>query len=473
MTLADGLGHKQFSEIKAEIEESLVNTLGEINLLAPSIFATIVGIFAEREANLWEQIAAVYNSAYPYTAEGYSLDGICALNGIVRSNSTYSKVTCQLTAVPYTKIPKNSIAVVKNTRNYFALSNDVIVTNENCYSIKIEVKNNSYPSYELTINKQLFKFVKAKGETIEDIVSNLVSLVNEAELDILASCNGSEIILKGADLKNVFSCFVSEGMIILECTNNALMVATLKGAIAAPKNSLNNIHTPISGWIACNNALAAKIGNNRESDPALRARRAQSIKLGGSGTIEAIRASLLNLNTVSAVSISENTTTGVSETGLPPHSFEALITGGEDLDIAHILWQKKPAGIKTHGKISVAIPDSENKTQVVNFSRPTIRFIYGRITITKTKDFKDGAITSIKSKLVSQINNLGVGSNVILKSLYLSIFSEQGIANAYIELGSSAEETSLPNLNEADVVIKAAEVALTDSLKIELVLKDF
>lgn len=337
MALPQGFGYKQFAEIKTEIEKSLVSSLGEINLLAPSIFAAIVAIFAEREANLWEQIGAVYNSSHPQTAEGYSLDGICALSGVMRSNYTFSRAVCQLTALPYTKIPKNSMVAVKNTLSFFALNEDLTVTNEKCHSIKIEVKNNSYSSYQLTINRQVLRFDKTGNETKEDIANSLVSIINQANLDIEAIGRVAEISLTAINFPDIFSCFVPEGIAIVECTNHATVVATEKGAIAAPMGSLSSIHTPISGWIACGNLTAAKIGNNQEPDPDLRARREQSIKLGGSGTLEAIRASLLNLNTVSAVSISENRTNLVNEDGLPPHSFEALITGGEDQDIAYTL----------------------------------------------------------------------------------------------------------------------------------------
>ncbi len=473
MPLTKGFSRKTFEEIKGEIEQSLINSLGAINLLAPSVFGNIVAIFVDREAQLWEQLEAVYNASHPQTPEGYSLDGIVALNGIARGCATFSKAICQLNAVPYTKIPKNSMVKVQNASYLFALDHDATITNEKCQAVLVQIKNNSNPSYELTINGELLSFDKVDNESVEDIAEALSSIVNEANLGINATCDGSEINITAIDFKDEFSCFVSDGIALLECTNNAQMTATEKGAIAAPVNSLNIIHTPISGWIGCNNLSAAKIGNNLESDQDLRARREQSIKLGGSGTLEAIRANLLNLNTVTSVSIAENTTTKINDAGLPPHSFEALITGGDEVDIARIIWQKKPAGIRTHGKLSIVTFDSQNSEQVVKFSRPITSFVFAKITITKTKDFVEAAVTSIKAKLISQINSLGVGSSVILKSLYLAIFCEAGIAGASIELGNSVQEEDVPILSESDIAIKSNEVALTDALKIEIILEDF
>jgi uncharacterized phage protein gp47/JayE len=472
MDLTKGFKRKTFEEIKAEIEQKLVDALGSINLMSPSVFGNIVSIFTDREAQVWEQIEALYSSMYPQSAEGYSLDGICALNGITRSQATFSRAVCQLTAVLYTKIPKNSLIKVQNTSNLFALQEDIVVTNEKCQSIKVRIKNNNSLSYGLIINGQLLRFEKTKNETIEEIALFLSLIVKEANIGINVNCEGGAISL-AAGSQAEFSCITTEEIEVIECTNNALLLATEKGAIAAPIGSLNIIHTPISGWISCNNLTAAKIGNNLESDKALRSRREQSIKIGGSGSLEAIRANLLNLSTVTAVSIAENATSEISKDGLPPHSFEVLITGGNDVDIAQAIWQKKPAGIRSYGKCTVITFDSEDREQVVFFSRPVVRFIYGKIIITKTKHFVEAAEESIKANLISQINSLGVGNPVILKSLFVSIFSESGIANAYIELGSSLQESNTPILKEVDVNVKNNEVALTDLLKIQIVLEDF
>ena len=473
MNLSNGFQRKQFTDIKKEIEQSLTNVLGEINLIAPSIFANIVAIFAEREANIWEQIEAVYNSSYPQTAEGYSLDSICALNGVIRSDYTYSTAICQLTALNYTKISKNSTVEVKNTSNLFALAEDITVANEKCCSIKIEINTNNKEHYDLVINEELLTYKKTKESSKEDIAKELALIIEQTNADISVIVEENKLTLKAIDYLNEFSCFVSEGIKILECTCNGYLIATKKGSIPAPANSLCNIHTPISGWISVNNISAANIGNDIETDQELRARRELSIKLGGSGTLEALRANLLNLNTVTAVTIIENTTDQFDKDGIPPHSFKTLITGGNDADIARVIWQKKPAGIATFGEIGVSTQDSTNKTHIINFSRPIKRFIHAKITITKTKDFIEGSQHEIKNKLIAQINKLGVNSNVILKSLFLSIFCEQGIANAIIELGGTIRDSIVPKLSENDIKIKDSEVAFTDFSKIEILLQDF
>ena len=65
------------------------------------------------------------------------------------------------------------------------------------------------------------------------------------------------------------------------------------GPIAAPINTLTEILTPISGWISINNLKAGVTGRFIETDAELRIRRNNSLRLLGAGTVESIRARLL------------------------------------------------------------------------------------------------------------------------------------------------------------------------------------
>jgi len=474
--LHKGFKTKYFNDIKAEIEQSLIASLGAVNLMSPSVFASIVAIFAEREALIWQQVEAVYNASYPNTAEGYSLDGVCALTGIIRESATYSTALCQLTTINYTKIPKYSELKVENTNNIFVSTEDITINNEKCCAIDLEISNPNKSSYEITLNKQVFIYHKQDDDDASydasDIALGIAYILNDDD-SIIATSNENKIVITAKEDFATFSCFMDEAIKITSCTNYVEFQAKEKGAIAAPIGSLIDIHTPISGWISANNLSAAKIGNNLESDQDLRARRQSSIKLSGSGTLEAIKANLLNLVGVTAISINENNSDKIDKQGLSPHAFEVLITGGDDYNIAKAIWQKKPAGIRTHGKISVAICDSSNKPQIISFSRPTKVFVSAQITITKTPNFNNDCLPEMQNKVIQQINKLGVGSNVILKSLFLSIFSEQGITNAVVKLGGSLRGSSQPELHQQDVEIEASEVALTDSTRIEIITEDF
>jgi uncharacterized phage protein gp47/JayE len=86
---ATGFEAKQIQTIISEINAALQTTFGpNINLGPESVLGQIVGIFAEREALLWQLNEAVYDSQYPNGAEGTSVDNILALNNLQRLAAT-------------------------------------------------------------------------------------------------------------------------------------------------------------------------------------------------------------------------------------------------------------------------------------------------------------------------------------------------------------------------------------------------
>lgn len=89
-----GFNSPTLDEIVADIDASLRADLGNgINLIAPSVFATIVGIVAEREFTQWQAQEAVYNSQYPNTASDQSLDNVASITGTTRDPATFGTVT--------------------------------------------------------------------------------------------------------------------------------------------------------------------------------------------------------------------------------------------------------------------------------------------------------------------------------------------------------------------------------------------
>jgi len=194
--------------------------------------------------------------------------------------------------------------------------------------------------------------------------------------------------------------------------------------------------------------------------------------LSGSGTLDAIRAAILNITGVTSASIYENNTDIEAESGLPAHSFKVLVAGGDDQLIANTIWQKKPAGIRSFGNVTIMVKDSNGKEHNISFSRSVKRYVYAKVTITKDNMFIDDSISIIQDNIASHINRLGAGYNVILKSLYCPIFEQNGILAADIVIGSSLDEGQVPTLSNNDIIVEAEEVALTDISKIEVILQE-
>lgn len=583
-----GFNKKNFTAIKLEIESSLQDSFGAINLDDKSNFGQIVGIFTEREALIWEAMEAIYNSMYPDTASDFSLDSVCALTGLTRLQATATKVICQLTGTNNTLIVADSQVGAEGISASFLLESDVTLSNTSFIEISLSINNTELTTYTLNLNNVNITYTQSFNNNIEvevdadqdgnyeiyeeldvidggsdeedidvdedgnndleiDVTATVDGLINIAaqgiengvnyllgvdvdndgiddveilveneeanivninenvgavdingdingNLDINVETDEKYIILNGlaTEINNNFitleasveedqliirsidgttpnQVFLSNGMVINSVTDNGLFVANEKGFIQVPAESLTVIETPVSGWLSVNNKFSGDTGRNIETDIELRIRRNKSLRLSGSGTVEAIRSRLLNLDGVITASITENTSD--EQVGnLPPHSFEALVEGGNNDDIGFVLWNYKPAGILAYGEIEVVVNDSTGNQQVVSFSRPTTLYVYVTIDITKddTDDYPSDAQERIKRAIVEQFNQLSIGDDVIYQSLYRSVYLVEGIESATIRIGSTLDESNIPTLNSTNIDINNSQVATTDITKITI-----
>jgi uncharacterized phage protein gp47/JayE len=465
-----GFSAKTFEQVKEEIETELINKFGSINLNAESVFGQIVGIFAERESLLWQDLLAVYNSLYPDTATGSSLDGVCAIIGVYRLKAKATIVDVKIIGINQTTIPKDSEASALGIPTVFKLTNDLTIDNEACIASNIDITDLTKTEYSVIINDETITYTAVLDNTKIDIIAGLVTAINDAEIGINA-VNEDDLLYINSDDDSNFSLFITNGLTIVNLTAKAQFKAVTKGKIPLPANILNIIQTPISGWISINNPNAGLTGRDLETDVELRARRELSLRIAGGGTIEAIKAKILNVSGVTSVKIIENNT-DVEVNGLSPHSFESLVLNGVDLDIANAIWNSKPAGIQTIGNTSVNILDSNGTNQLIKFSRPVKLYIYGTITITKdnTNLYPINGDQSIIENIVNIINSLNVGDDVIYQSLYKAIYTVAGIQSANIEIGGTLIENTAPSLSSANINVGASQIALTDANKINIVI---
>lgn len=462
-----GFVRKTFDEIREDLGTSLIETYGPLDLTDESWAGNFRDIFSEDVSLLWYCAEAINNANSPDTATGTALDNIASINNIVRQDTTATTVTAQITGTNQTLIPANSQASAIGIPTFFNLTQDIVITNLACLKVQIDVTNIIEPSYILVINSTNITYMTQVDDTKTIIVDGLVNQINTAAIGVTASNVGDILNIESDISTELFSIYIQDGLTVLNITTNANFVAVDKGFIPLPAETLTTIQTPISGWISITNAESGITGRDRETDTELRLRRRESVKLGGAGTVEAIRARLLNVPGVTAVSITENTDLIVVD-GIPAKSFQALVLGGLDQDIGDAIWKAKPAGIKAFGNVDVIVTDSTGKEQLVQFSRPVNLYIYVNIDITEdgTNMFPINGVEVITENIANQINLLNVNEDVIYQSLYRSIYSVQGIQAATITIGGTLIELTVPALASANVTVGVAQIAVIDNSKI-------
>ena len=433
-----GFTRKRLPIIKTELETAMQSAFGLIDITAGSVFSQLIGIFAEREALLWERCEELYYAMYPASAEGAALDGVAQMVGIVRLASVKTTVIGALLGVEGTVVLSGTQVTLAGGTAGFELIADTEITNEHAIQVTLAPDDaTNGDTYEFDVNEVTYsvEYIDATP-TLTELVAEIVSDLGTIS-GITITNNGESITLTATDYETAFSVNPVSHIDISSLETPANFQALLVGATIVPVGTLTEIATPVSGLTSCTNYVVGVTGRAVESDANLRIRRASSLSVIGSSTVEAIRSRILQgVDDVTAVSVCENTTDAVVDSR-PAHSFEAVVSGGADQDIADMIWAVKPAGIATYGTESaVEVTDSEGNIHDIYFSRPTPVEIYVEIeyTLNAEEDYPVGGDNNMKAGILALGNLSDIGDDVIIQKFFTPVYAISGIATAVIRI---------------------------------------
>lgn len=474
--------------IKSELEAEFRASFGvEINLLATSIFGQVIGIFSERESLIWELLEEIYNSAFPDTATGTSLDNVVALTGITRLSSTYSTVTARVFGTILTLIPQGTIFSVVGvpTSRFETIIDGTIHDGVN------EVQKLTFSAvpasgtWNITYNLQTtssLAFNASNGaiQTAINALSNLSGVIVTGSYSL-----GLSFEFAGADGKINHNALTTTNS-LADGFSNPITITTSEtqrgysnfvdilcraentGPVVANAGALTVIETPMFGLDSVTNLLDAVVGRDVETDSELRLRRLDSLQNTGTATVEGILTTLRGIDGVQSVFIVENNGDIIDGGGRPPHSFEVFIQGGDDDVIREALWATKPAGIATFGTVSGVIVDSQGFDHTIYFSRSIEVLIYLVIEIIKNIDpAETGGVYPIngddlvRDAILAYTASFEIGQDVVLPRFWTPINTIPGVVGIVIKAGLAPAPTLSNNL-----AIGPTSLALFDSSRI-------
>lgn len=185
-------------------------------------------------------------------------------------------------------------------------------------------------------------------------------------------------------------------------------------------------------------------GKDEESDADLRLRFSAAVAGYGSCNENAITAAILRVPTVQYAAVIVNNTDEEDSEGRPPHSFECFVLGGEDYDteIAEAIFEKRPVGIHTVGSKAITIVDVSGNERVVNFSAAQKVMVSVRAQIKASTAFPEDGVAQIQSSVANYINDVGIGNDLVLSSIYGHIYSVSGVKEvSTLELSTDGGST--------------------------------
>jgi len=231
-------------------------------------------------------------------------------------------------------------------------------------------------------------------------------------------------------------------------------------------NTVTTIINPMGGIESVTNPAAFDGGRNTETPAEYRERYYASVDFAGGVNIDAIAAEVLqNVEGVLSVKGYENDTDHWDTVqDLPPHSFELVVYGGLDEDVARQIFRRKAAGIQTHGSTSIPVFSASGQLYDIKFSRPDPVHVFVRISnLVTSSSFPHDGIDRITEAIVRFIGGdvkggLPIGEPVIFNRLPCVIFSAtSGVTDFTLQI--SADGTTY---SENNIPVSSRQKAVTD-----------
>ena len=391
-----GFRAKSLDELNEEVKSRFRARLGnDLPLLPQSNLGVIAGEDADMLSEAWAVLELLWLAFNEASAAGAALDNLASITGTERRQASPSAALITATGDVGTVLPSQRVVSVPATGIRFQTTEAATLAAPGAWQA----------SFAYSVGTRVATNVGAQR----------VYQVTQAGASAGSGAGPSGTGTAIAD-GTVLWRYLGEGAAVADVPS----LCTVTGPSPAVSGSLTQIETPVSGWRSATNVLDAVLGNNLEGDASLRIRRRSELRGLGNASVDAIRERLLDASLVAgvtAVNVFQNDTDAVNADGMPPHSIEALVEGGDAQAIRNTILASKAAGIQAYGTTTGTATDSAGNLIPIGFTRPTIFSIYFEATVQLTPDAPaDDAqvLALLNSALLAYGDALPAGRDVVL-----------------------------------------------------------
>ena len=412
-----GFEIKSFSDIRTELEGSFDSLSGSspFRKSSTSPIGQLIGIETKQLYDAWQLANDTYQSRFPDTSQGQSLDQVVSVAGLERKFGFRTSGVVYLSGSPSTNIPAGTLVSTANEIN-FSTQSTIILGNGAVPVIRIDKEpGNSATSFIITVTGGLgglFSAISGRSETISytatssEVISSINTLFDESDAvdSVAVAASSVTITFNSARFMPDFSLINGNLTTVTQGLSDGAAIgvsATEDGPLVVSSFQVVNINSPISGLDSVINFEDFVVGRLTETDQELRSRWTERVQGAQISSEESIRNEVQNLSGVSQAVVFG----GSGE-------IEVVVNGGSDEEIAQTIFNNKPAGISLSGSASVIVTDVNGNPKPVHFSRPTIRSFYVRVRIVKGEDFPVDGEEQIKGALISYVSSFRIGGSI-------------------------------------------------------------
>ena len=468
-----GFNIKRLDTIMEEIHTDLTEAFGfDTRLTKPSFLDTLITTFSYQISDLWETAQDNYYAKYPATATGVSLDNAVQYGGIRRAANKRTSYRLHCTGDDGTYVREEAI-VATNTSPEVRLKNadEFEITRDAFNRVSIKVASAEVGVYSVTINGSQYSFSSPDGVE-EDIITGLAKAITDDGYTITAKNNTLTIEDKTISRSNVL--ILSDNLTTSSVTVIATFLTEEYGKITLPYGIVTKMVNNVTGFTAVTNLLEPTYGRKQENDIELRQSYIAKSALRSNTMIESIVGELLNnIENVESASGYENDTDYVDSRGLPPHSIEIIVEGGDNSEIAQAILRRKAGGIQTYGSIEVGVPGVYGDTIPVRFNRPDYLYTWLKVVLHGDKSqlptnyasltiqalISDGPEFVAGTNLLTQLLNDGI-YDAVAGLTYVEIYTAYGTSSTYVPESS--------DYKQKNIIVTSRQKVLIDEKRIEV-----
>ena len=469
---------KRLDTILEEIHTDLTDGWKvDTRLAGTSFLNTLVTTFGNQIANLWETAQDSYYAKYPATATELNLDHAVQYGGIKRAGDKRTSYILHCTGDDGTYVRENAIVATNTTPEIRLFSAEEFqIAREKFNKVSVIVASEDTGVYTISINGNQYSYSNPPGGKSAAILEGLAAAIKDEEYEVRMEEDALVIEDKTKTRENVLT--LTDNLTTSSVTSLANFLTNDYGKITLPYNIVTRMINNITGFTAVTNLLEPTYGRRRETDIELRQSYIAKSALRSNTMIESIEAELLNnVEDVETATGYENDTDETDARGLPPHSIEIIVEGGDNTAIAKAIFRRKAGGIQTYGKVVVNVPGEYGDTIPVRFNRPEYLYAWLKVqlegdaekipvnysSLTKQSLMEDGAQMRAGTNLLTQLLNEGIYDRVA------------GLTKIIIYTAYTPDSTVIPGdgdyQRDENIMATSRQKVLIDENRIEVVCK--
>ena len=460
-----GFVRPSMGELKQVIIENLQKKLGVELYTGPgSVVLQYIDTASELFAANFEAAEGASQNMYPSTAVGPMLDkaiSFTAVRRIPKAKGTGS-VMIKYNFIDTTgTLPTGFTVKTSNGSSEWKTNAPYKIGNGKLYAVDVSLKEGAIKegnqiSFTLgtdIVVKTSFDKNPADLTTLQLITdlyeNNRINLKN----------NGYTIENKNDYLHIVFP--VSNNGIIkintnffgVVCHTGITFICSEYGYIEAAKGVIDTVDTKVQGLdiIGCENLSDMIPGHSGESHADLRDRYRQGAPyINGGSTKPALQQLMLqNVSGVRACKIFDNPDDKTDSMNRPAHTLHVVVEGGEDTDIAEMLYNSCQAGTQYFGTSEVQMGDGNS----VKFDRPKPVYLWVKVHVDPIESGEVKMARNIVSTIPETLSEYAaliheIGTDIIVGKLRSHIYSLSGVGYADVSIATTQDPKVSPKDEE-------------------------